>query len=85
MDGLEGMEENFIVDALFDGKPMELIQNRGDVIDGGGSGDDTGSCILDQLQFPEEVLGETVEEGVTIIQAGSDEGVNEDCSTVGGE
>ena len=45
-----------------------------------GSGDDPGSRILDQLEFMEEFVGETKKKGVTVIQAGGDEGVNQDCS-----
>ena len=38
----------------------------------GVSGDNTGSSILDQLEFMEEFVGETKEKGITIIQTGSD-------------
>ena len=30
-------------------------------------------------------MGETKQEGVTVVYAGSDQSVNQDCSTVGGE
>ena len=33
MNGLESMEEDFVVNVLDDGKPVELVQNRGDVTD----------------------------------------------------
>ena len=36
---------------MFDGKPVELLQDRCDVAAGGGSGDDTGGGVLDQLKF----------------------------------
>ena len=85
MDSLECMEEDFEVNAVFDGKPMELVKNRGDVTDGRGSGDDTGSSILDQLELMEEFVGETNKEGIAVIQAGSDKGVDQDCGAVGGE
>ena len=55
------------------------------MVDGRGSGNDTGSRVLDQLEFTEEILGETEEEGIAIVQAGSDKGMDQDCSTVGGE
>ena len=32
---------------------MELLQNRGDVVDGGGSGDDSSCRVLNQLKFME--------------------------------
>ena len=41
-----------------------------------GSGDNTGSSILDQLEFMEEFVGETKKKGIAIIQTGGDEGVN---------
>ena len=50
-----------------------------------GSGDDTGSSVLNQLEFVEEIMGETEKKGVAVIQTGGDEGVNQDCSTVGSE
>ena len=50
-----------------------------------GSGDDPGSRILDQLEFMEEFVGKTKKKGVTVIQAGGDKGVNQDCSAVWGE
>ena len=53
--------------------------------DGGCSSDDTGSSVLDQLEFMEEFVRETKEEGIAVIQAGSDKSVNQDCSRVGGE
>ena len=50
-----------------------------------GSGDYPSSSILDQLEFMEEFVGETIKKGVTIVEAGGDEGVNQDCSTIGSE
>ena len=32
---------------------MELLQGQSDVFNRGSPGDDTGSCILDQLEFME--------------------------------
>ena len=46
MNGLESMEEDFVVNALDDGKPVKLVQNRGDVRGDRSSGDDPGSSIL---------------------------------------
>ena len=36
---------------VFDGKPVELLQDRCDVAAGGGSADETGGAALDQLKF----------------------------------
>ena len=72
MDGIESIEEDLVVDTVFDRKPVELVKDRGDVADGRGFGDNTGSSVLDQLEFMEEFMGETKQEGVTVIQAGGD-------------
>ena len=40
--GLEGEEQHFEVDALLNGEPMELLENRSDMINERSSGDDTG-------------------------------------------
>ena len=85
MEGLEGEEQNLEVDAGFDREPVKLLKDRGDVINGGGSGDDAGSRVLDQLEFADGLEGETEEEGVTIIDAGSDQGVNKDGCAMGCE
>jgi len=73
VDGLECMEEDLKGIAVFDGKPVELLWNRGDVIDGRGFDHDAGSSVLDQFELMEEFVGETKEEGIAIIQAGGDE------------
>ena len=57
MDGLERKQEDFVVNAEFDWEPVELLQNRGDVVDGGGSGDDSSCRVLDQLKFMEVFVG----------------------------
>ena len=47
------------------------------MVGGGGFCDNAGSCILDQLKFMEKFVWETKEEGITVVCAGSDEGVNQ--------
>ena len=46
VDGLERKQEDFEVYAEFDREPVELLQNRGGVVDGGGSGEDTSCRVL---------------------------------------
>ena len=41
------------INAGFDKEPMELLQCWSDVFSKGSSGDDTRSCVLDQLEFME--------------------------------
>ena len=43
MEGFEGEEEEFEVDALFDREPVEGVENRGDVIAGPGVSEQAGS------------------------------------------
>ena len=54
MYGIECIEED-----------LKLVQDGGDVTDGRGFGDNTGSSVLDQLEF----VGETKQKGVAVIQA----------------
>ena len=54
MDCLVSVEEDFVVYTEFDGEPVELVKDGGDVAGGRGFGDDTGSSILDKLEFMEE-------------------------------
>ena len=62
MDGLVCVEEDLVINPVFYGKPVELVENRGDVAADGGSGDNSCCCILDQLDFMEEFMGETKEQ-----------------------
>ena len=51
MKGLECKQEDFEVNMEFDGEPVELLQNRGNVVNGGGSGDDPSCRVLNHLKF----------------------------------
>ena len=42
MDSFKGMEEDFESGSIFDREPVKLLENGGDVMKGGGSGDDAG-------------------------------------------
>ena len=44
-----------------------MLQDRGDVMEGGGSGDDAGGRVLNQLEFMKGFLREAKEEGVTVV------------------
>ena len=43
MNGLEGEQKDFVVDTELNREPMELLEDRSDVMEGGGSSNDTGS------------------------------------------
>ena len=83
MDGLEGMEQNFKDNAKFDRKPVKLLENRCNVIDGWNPGDDAGGKVLNQLELMDGLVGETKEQGVAIIQTECDQSVYQDSSGVG--
>ena len=67
VEGFESMEEDFEIYTEFNREPVELLQDRGDVMEGGGSGDDAGGSVLDQLELMEGFLRETKEEGVAVV------------------
>lgn len=85
MDGFECKEKDFVVDTVSDGEPVELLEDRCNVVGGWRVCDDACSRVLDQLEFMEGFLWETEEEGVAIIQTGGDEAVYEDGSGLGGK
>lgn len=70
MDGCECVEEDLVGNVITDQKSVELMLYRGDVTDGRSLADDTGSCLLDQLQYMKEFVRETK---ITIVQTGGDE------------
>ena len=55
MEGLESEEENLKVNVVFDREPVQLFEDRSDVFGGWGSGDNTGSRVLDQ--FMDRLVG----------------------------
>ena len=48
---------------------MKLLKNRTDVVNGGGSGDDAGGRVLDQLKFVDGLERETKEKRVAVVDA----------------
>ena len=62
MDGLESVQEDFVVDSELDGEPVKLLKDRVDVVKRGGSGDDAGCRVLDKLKFMEGFVRGTEEE-----------------------
>ena len=84
VEGLECEEQNLEMDAGFDREPVKLLKDRSDVINGRGSGDASGR-VLDQLKLMDGLEWDTKEEGVTVIDAGSDQGVNKDGCAMGCE
>lgn len=62
MNGLESIQKDFVMDSEFDWKPVKLLEDRGDVVKGGGSGNNAGCRVLDQLKLMEGFVRGTKEE-----------------------
>ena len=76
MNGLERVEQNLEVHTKFYRKPVKLLQNRCDVINGWDPGDDAGGRVLNQLEFMDVLVGKTKEKGIAIVQTRCDHGVD---------
>ena len=50
LDGLECVEKGFKSNSEFDLEPVKLLEDEGDMVKRGGSGDDAGCRVLDQLK-----------------------------------
>ncbi|XP_060792683.1 cilia- and flagella-associated protein 100-like [Neoarius graeffei] len=61
---------------------MELLDDGGDVVIGGFS-DDTGSRVLDQLEFMEGLLREAEKKRVVVVNPGGCKAVNKDGGSMG--
>ena len=62
VNGLESVQQDFEVSSELDGEPVKLLEDGGDVMKGGGSGDDPGCRVLNHLEFMEGFVGGTKEE-----------------------
>ena len=67
VEGFEGQEEDFEVDALFDGEPVESEENRSDVFTRPGVSEKVHSRVLDHLESMEGMRGDASEEVVAIV------------------
>lgn len=56
---------------------MELVEDRGDVVIGAGTGEKSGDRVLDVFKFFEDGGWEAVGKSVSVVQLGGDEGVCE--------
>ena len=77
MEGFIGEEEEFVGDAVFDGKPVEMFEGGGDVLPGFGPGEHSGSRILDILQTLQGFIRKSEQDSVAVVNAGGYKGVNE--------
>lgn len=55
VNGLKCIQKDFKIDAIFDRKLVELLE-RGEVVDGGGHGDDRSGGFLEKLKLMDGFL-----------------------------
>ena len=75
--GFVGEGQDFIGDPVGDREPVEVFEDWGNVMPGFGVGEESGCCILDQLEFVDGGVADAIEERVAVIKAGGDESVDE--------
>ena len=51
MEGFVSKEEDFKLDALGNREPVEILEDRGNVVTGVGVGEEAGSRVWDVLKF----------------------------------
>lgn len=56
MDSLK-CKNDFIVNTIFHGEPVEFLKDRGKIGNGGSSGNNTSCRILNQLEFVQRPMG----------------------------
>ena len=55
-------------DSLSDRQPVQLYKRRSNMVIFPGVGNQSSSRVLNQLQFFDNALRETIEEGIAVIQ-----------------
>ncbi len=76
MKGLVGEEEDFVHDMGLDWEPMEMDENRGDVLPGLGASENPGSRVLDILEPVQGFAGNPKQDPIAVVEVGGDEGVD---------
>lgn len=77
MDALVSEEDDFILDTGLDREPVEGFEGWGDVFMFAHPHQNSGSTVLDVLQFLNVSARYSDEERIAIIQSGGDKGVDE--------
>ena len=54
MEGFVGKKKDFECDAEWDGEPVQVVKDGGDVLSGTGVSEEAGGGVLDVLKFVEE-------------------------------
>jgi hypothetical protein len=77
-EGLEGERGDFENDSLPDGKPVETMKGRGNVVKAVITRkDDASEGILNSLESVKRFVRETIQKGVAVVKARRDKGVSE--------
>ena len=70
MESFESQEEYFETHTLFDGEPVEGVEDGSDVFMRAGVSKEACSRVLDHLESMEGMRGDASEEGVAVVKAG---------------
>ena len=81
VESFESQEEDFEVDTLFNGEPVESEENRSDVFTRLGISEKAFSRVLDHLESMEGMRGDASEEGVAVVKMGRGEGMDKGFSS----
>lgn len=65
---LKVLQTHFELNPELYWEPLKLLDAGRDVLGGGGSTDDMGSCILSHLKLMEGVMFETKGKSITLVQ-----------------
>ena len=71
-----GEEEDFKFNPLCNREPVEVPEDRSDVVTGAGVSEEASSRVLDVLEFIEEFGGCSIQDAVAVIKAGCNEGMD---------
>ena len=77
IQGFEGGEQYFEVNPVFDRKPVEVSEDRGDVFIAAGGGEQTSGRVLNILEFIEDNVWRSIQDAVAVVQSGGYEGMNQ--------
>ena len=67
VESLESQADYFEIDTLFDGEPVESVENGSDVFTRPGVSEEASGRVLDHLESMEGMRGDASEEGVAVV------------------
>ena len=81
-DAMERKYADLVEDSLLDRQPMYILKNGCHVLTSASIHYEPGSSIESRLHSPDDTIRHTVENGITIVDATGDEGMNEGLSSI---